>query len=78
MPKCDFNKVAKQIALRHGCSPVNFLYISRALFPKNISGRMLLCIDVYIYKAFLFYWSLLVANFETDMSAKWFLKRQGL
>ena len=32
MPKCDFNKVAKQIALRHGCSPVNLLHIFRAHF----------------------------------------------
>ena len=43
MPKCDFNKVAKQsnvieIALRHGCSPVNVLHIFLTPFPKNTSG----------------------------------------
>ena len=38
--KCDFNKVALQ--LRHGCSPVNLLYIFRTAFLKNTSGRLLL------------------------------------
>ena len=38
MLKCNFNKVAKQsnfieIALRHGCSPVNLLHIFRTSFP---------------------------------------------
>ena len=30
MPKCDFNKVASnftEIALKHGCSPVNLLHL---------------------------------------------------
>ena len=31
-----------EIALRHGCSPVNLRYIFRAPFPKNTSGRLLL------------------------------------
>ena len=45
MPKCDFNKVAKQlyeITLRHGCSPVNLLHISRTPFTINTSERVLL------------------------------------
>ena len=42
MPKCDFNKVATEIALRHGCSSVNLLHIFRASFPKNPFGRLLL------------------------------------
>ena len=42
MPKCDFNKVAKQIAPRHGNSPVNLLHIFRTPFPENTSGRPLL------------------------------------
>ena len=42
MPKCDFNKVAIEIALRHGCSPVNVLHIFRTPHPKNTSGRLLL------------------------------------
>ena len=29
MPKCDFNKVAKQITLWHGCSSVNLLHVFR-------------------------------------------------
>ena len=33
MPKCDF---------RHGCSPVNLLYIFRKPFSKNTSGQLLL------------------------------------
>ena len=31
-----------EIALRHGCSPVNLLYIFRTLFPKNTSAWLLL------------------------------------
>ena len=31
-----------EITLRHGCSPVNLLHNFRTLFPKNISGRLLL------------------------------------
>ena len=35
---CDFIK----ITLRHGCSPVNSLYIFRVPFPKNTSRGLLL------------------------------------
>ena len=42
MPKYDFNKVTKQIALRHGHSPVNSLHIFRTPFLNNTSGRLLL------------------------------------
>ena len=42
MPACDFNKVALQITLRHGCSPVNLRHIFPTAFPKNTSGRLLL------------------------------------
>ena len=47
MPKCDFNNVALlcyfiEIALRHGCSPVNLLRIFKTPFLKNTSGRPLL------------------------------------
>ena len=31
-----------EIALRHGCSPVNLLHIFRTPFPRNTSGRLLL------------------------------------
>ena len=44
MPKCGFNKVAKQLYwnhTRHGCSPVNLLHISRATFYKSIYGGLL-------------------------------------
>ena len=45
MHKCDFIEVT----VRHGCSPVNLLHISRTLFPKNTSGRLLLSgMDVFI------------------------------
>ena len=42
MSNCDFNKAAKEITLRHGFSPINFLDIFRALFTKNTYGRLLL------------------------------------
>ena len=46
MPKCDFNNVALlcnfiEIALRHGCTPVNLLHIFRTPFSKNTSGWLL-------------------------------------
>ena len=44
MPKCDLNKVA-EIALWHGCSPVNLLHIFRTPFPKSTSGWLLLKIE---------------------------------
>ena len=31
-----------EIALRHGCSPVNLQHIFKTPFPKNTSGRLLL------------------------------------
>ena len=31
-----------EIAVRHGCSPVNLLHIFRTLFHKNTSGGLLL------------------------------------
>ena len=38
--------------LRHGCSPVNLLHISRTPFPRNTSGWLLLCYaTVNNYKA---------------------------
>ena len=44
MPKCHFNKVSNfiEIALCHGCSPINLLHIFRTHFPKNTSGGLLL------------------------------------
>ena len=48
MPKCDFNKVAKQ-PFRHGCSPVNLLDIFRTPFTKNTSERLLLLFS-YIFE----------------------------
>ena len=38
--QCNFNKVAFQ--LRHGCSPVNLLHISRTPFPRKTFGCLLL------------------------------------
>ena len=45
MPKCGFNEITSnfiEIALRHGCSPVNLLHIFRTPFTKNTSVRLLL------------------------------------
>ena len=45
MPKCNFNKVAKQpieITIHRRCYPVNLLHVSRTPFPKNIYGGLLL------------------------------------
>ena len=43
MPRCDFNKVLCnfiEIALRHGCSPVNLLHIFRTPLPKNTAATV--------------------------------------
>ena len=37
-----------EIILRHGCSPVNLLYIFRILLTKSTSGRLLLIILLII------------------------------
>ena len=37
-----------EIALRHGCSPVNLLYIFRTPFPKNTSRWLLLKIKPFV------------------------------
>ena len=62
---------AKQLywnALRHVCSPVNFLHSFRTTFPRNNSGRLPLCILIHFIlifiwilsmKALLFFWSML-------------------
>ena len=42
MPKCDLQSNFIEIALRHGCSPVNLLHIFRSPFPENTSERLLL------------------------------------
>ena len=42
LTKCDFNN-NNEIALWHGCFPVNLLHIIRTPFPTNTSGRLLLC-----------------------------------
>ena len=42
MLKCDLLCNFIEIALRHGCYPVNFLHIFRTPFSKNTSGGLLL------------------------------------
>ena len=74
MPKCDFNKVAKQLYSNHiqnGCSPVNLLHIFRTPFPRNTSEWLLLNIedqivnnDVKITYIFLKFFSNAVKNLE--------------
>ena len=51
MPKFDLKLQSNfiEIALRHGCSPVNLLHISRTSFYKNTHGGLLLYVD---YKHF--------------------------
>ena len=39
-----------EIALRHGCSPVNLLHIFRTPFPRNTSGWLLLKDDIQLKK----------------------------
>ena len=50
MSKCNFNKFANnfiEIALQHGCSPVNLLHVFKTPFLKCTSGLLLLCVNNY-------------------------------
>ena len=56
MPKWNFCKVVCsfiEITLRHGCSPVNLLYIFRTPFLKNTSRRLLLNLRNYCYSKYI-------------------------
>ena len=68
MPKCDFNKVTKQlywIELRHGCSPVHLLHIFRTVFPKNTSEGLLLCLlKSFISLTWFFFSMNILCNFS--------------
>ena len=46
---CNFNKVAFEITLWHGCSPINLLHIFRAPFYKNTSGWLFLTLSMQIF-----------------------------
>ena len=54
MPKCNFNKVAKQLYSNHisarvfSCGNVNLLHICRTTFPKNTFGGLLLSLPCLI------------------------------
>ena len=51
MPNSDFNKFACnfiEIALQHGCSPVNLLHLFRTPFLSNTSGKSLKCVSQHL------------------------------
>ena len=50
---CNFT----EIALRHGCSPVNLLHIFRTPFPRNSPGRLLLYLGRYSCKTNRFWYT---------------------
>ena len=84
MPKCDFNKVACnfiEIALRHGCSPVNLLHIFRTPFYKNsYEGLLLILVWQLLCRWYGFSWNktnvkkghfyFLVCIYQTQQSLK--------
>ena len=41
-----------EIAPRHGCSPLNLLYIFRTTFPKNTSGPLLVPLSIFCFLTF--------------------------
>ena len=64
MPKCDLNLKLLynfiEIALRHGCSPVNLLHVFKTLLYKNTYGGLLLYKDydhIYILYYILYAYS---------------------
>ena len=47
MPKCDFISNFIEIALQHGCSPVNLLYILRTSFlGTHLGGWLVLYLEI--------------------------------
>ena len=56
-----------EITLRHGCSPVNLLYIFRTPLPKNPSARLLLELGLHI--ACLFQLPCLIQEWERIRNA---------
>ena len=68
-----------EITLRHGCFPVNFLYISRTLFSKNTSGWLLLVINKITYRTtkttllekWWFFTNLLIYDFKNIKRYNW-------
>ena len=80
MSKCDFNKVPLQspfeLALRHGCSPVNLLHISEHLFLRTPPGGLLLWILLTVNYYHLGGWSyffqqLCLVHFFDTIFCKW-------
>ena len=64
MPKCNFKKVACnfiEVALQHGCSPVNFLHDFRTPIYNNTSEGLLLNLKVF-EKAYVSLLNLTVRN----------------
>ena len=80
MPKCDFNKVANfvEITPRHGCSPLNLLYIFRTPFPKNTPGRLLLKYETKCN--FMMFWNLFIfvccESFKVKVKTSLFIKKR--
>ena len=75
--KCGFKTFQSnfiEIALRHGCSPVNLLHNFRTPFLKNTSGWLLLLLLNYICRI----WKEELNNYPKDFSqfVAWFLKWQ--
>ena len=48
MLKCDFNKVALQITLRHGCFHVNLRHVFRTPFLRTLAKGCFLHLNVFI------------------------------
>ena len=53
-----------EIALWHGCSPVNLLYIFGTSFPRKTSGQLLLATFNWKYIAKMFMWRLMHVQFR--------------
>ena len=54
-----------EIVLRHGCSPVNLLDISRTPFPRNTSGRLLVIV-VFMLGHYWNYLQIFILNHRWD------------
>ena len=66
-----------EMALLHGCSPVNLLHIFRTPFTKNTSARLLLPLVFYLFEFNPQYWHFFSLQGENVLIQQLFLTREG-
>ena len=73
MPTCNFNKVASQveIAIWHGCSPINLIHIFRTSFSKNTFEGLFsefIRRNIMVFKNLVFLWRIYANDLQWIMT----------